>query len=292
VPNYFVGRVEEQRFEPLAPAKGGSPGVRRLTLVGRATAPSCVHTGLDLDEIAPGAHLGPVMHAYEKAFYVLEGEPVLDFEGGSYRLTRGCYGLLRKATPYAFGNEGSQPVRLLTVSAPQPKPHADAFIDTYRPARELRRVEAVVPDPDDPRIRYLGRFEESQLASSGTISGTGVRSRSIDGVSIKEFIDRLFGAQFLSMFMVQFAPGGFGSPHDHPHEETYFLLSGSAEGVFDGDRYVVEAGQYVWTGVGCFHSFRTLGAQPVRWIETQAPLPADYEAFRFRREWDRLARSS
>jgi mannose-6-phosphate isomerase-like protein (cupin superfamily) len=260
-----------------------------MTLVGRTTSPSCVHTGLDLDEIAAGGHLQPVMHAYEKAFFVLEGEPIVDLQDNSYQLAKGHYGLMRKATPYGFRNASKGAARLLTVSAPQPRPPGDDFIDTYVPPAELARTDAVVPDLNDPRIRYLGRFDESDIPSSGAISGTGVRSSSIYGVSIREFVDRLFGAQFLSMFLVQFAPGGFGTAHDHPHEETYFFLSGKAEGVFDGQRYVIEAGQYVWAGVGCFHSFRTLGDQPVRWIETQAPLPADYEAFRFRREWDPLA---
>lgn len=288
MPNYFVGSVDEGRFKPVAGPGGESPGVRRMNLVGRATAPSCVHTGLDLDELVPGGQLVPVMHAYEKAFYVLQGEPVFDSREGSYQLQKGHYGLVRKATPYAFRNEGSTVVRLLTVSAPQPKPETDDFTDTYSSA--IARSDAVAADLSDPRIRYLGKFEESDIPSSGAISGVGVRSSSIYGVSIKEFVDRLFGAQFLAMFMVQFRPGGFGTSHDHPHEETYFFLSGKAEGVFDGERHVVEAGQYVWTGVGCFHSFRTLGDQPVRWIETQAPLPAEYEAFRFRREWDALAR--
>ncbi|HTW74921.1 MAG TPA: cupin domain-containing protein [Steroidobacteraceae bacterium] len=288
MPNYFVGSVDEIRFQPLR--DHGATGSRRMPLVGHATAPSCVHTGLDLDEIAPGGHLAPVMHAYEKAFYVLEGDVIFDLEGRSYRLEKGHYGLMHKATPYAFRNPGDRAARLLTVSAPQPKPQGSAFQDTYSPATGLGRAEAVVPNLSDPRIRYLGKFEESSMPSSGAISGVGVRSKSIYGVAIKEFVDRLFGAQFLAMFMVQFIPGGFGTSHDHPHEETYFFLSGKAEGVFDGDLHLIRAGQYVWTGVGCFHSFRTLGEEPVRWIETQAPLPADYEAFRFRREWEPLAR--
>jgi mannose-6-phosphate isomerase-like protein (cupin superfamily) len=288
MPNYFVGSVTEDQFKPLTEPDGGSFGIRRMSLVSRATAPSCVHTGLDLDEIAPAGRVAPTMHAYEKAFYVLDGTPVFDLLGASYQLQRGHYGLLPKATAYAFRNAGEKAARLLTVSAPQPKQGGDPFADTYCPTTAIGRPETVIPNLDDPRIRYLGRFEESHISTSSTISGVGVRSSSIYGVSIKEFVDRLFGAQFLAMFMVQFGPGGFGTSHDHPHEETYFFLSGKAEGVFDGDRHIIEAGHYVWTGVGCFHSFRTVGDEPVRWIETQAPLPADYQAFRFRREWDLL----
>lgn len=288
--NYFVGSTDESKFKTLQGPHNRSVGVRRMTLVDHKTAPSCVHTGLDLDEIAPGGHIAPLMHAYEKAFYVLEGKPVFDFDGQSYQLDKGHYCLARKATPYAFRNLTDSPVRLLTLSAPQPKPEGSDFQDTFVPRSELKQGAAVVPHLDDPRVRYIGKFEESQISGASSISAVGVRSASIRGVSIKEFIDRLFGAQFLALFMVQFAPGGSGTSHDHPHEETYYFLSGAAEGVFDGERHVIKAGQYVWTGVGCFHSFTTIGNEPVRWIESQAPLPAEYEAFRFRREWEPLAR--
>jgi mannose-6-phosphate isomerase-like protein (cupin superfamily) len=41
----------------------------------------------------------------------------------------------------------------------------------------------------------------------------------------------------------------------------------------------------IWTGVGCIHSFANVGEEPVRWIETQAPLPPAKEVFRFERDW-------
>ena len=188
-----------------------------------------------------------------------------------------------------LANAGPEPARILEVMAPQPKPANSGFEDTLFDTAATLVREAETPNLRDPRIKRLGRFEESQLPTAGQISGTGVRSSSIHGVSIREFIDRMSGAQHLSLFMVQFAPGGMGTQHDHPHEETYFLLSGKARAVLDDKAYTVQPGDYVWTGVGCFHSFETLGDEPVRWIETQAPLPADYEAFRFRREWTPLA---
>ena len=46
----------------------------------------------------------------------------------------------------------------------------------------------------------------------------------------------------------------------------------------------------IWTGVGCIHSFANIGAEPVRWIETQAPLPPAKEVFRFERDWTRNSR--
>jgi quercetin dioxygenase-like cupin family protein len=46
----------------------------------------------------------------------------------------------------------------------------------------------------------------------------------------------------LTLFMVEFQPGGEGNVHDHPFEESYFLLSGEAEAILDGKTYSVKAG--------------------------------------------------
>lgn len=286
---HYVGSVDESRFATADLYKANSQAYRRLELVDHTTSPAAVHLGLGLVDVAPAGYLMPVLHAFEKGFYILSGSVVVAAGGRAHLLHKDYYGVFPKATTYSYFNAGEEPVRILEVMAPQPKPPDSGFNDTLFDAGAALAREAQTPDLSDPRIKRIGRFEESQLPTAGQISGTGVRSSSIHGVSIKEFIDRMLGAQHLSLFMVQFAPGGMGTQHDHPHEETYFLLSGKAQAVLDGKPYIVEPGNYVWTGVGCFHSFETLGNEPVRWIETQAPLPADYEAFRFRREWEPLA---
>ena len=59
----------------------------------------------------------------------------------------------------------------------------------------------------------------------------------------------------------------------------------------DGKTYDLGPGDVIWTSVGCIHSFANTGAEPVRWIETQAPLPPAKEVFRFERDWAQFARS-
>lgn len=285
---HYVGRTDEHPSVTPAGFESHTAGYRRRNLVDHTISPAAVHMGLALVEIDPGGYLMPVLHAFEKGFYVLEGTLVATIGGQSHQLEPHHYGVIPKATTYAFYNPGSGQVRVLEMMAPQPKAPVSGFRDSVFSVEATLVRQAETPDLADPRIKHLGRFDESQLPTAGQISGTGVRSSSIYGVSIKEFVDRMLGAQHLSMFLVQFQPGGAGTQHDHPHEESYFLVSGKAEAVLDGQKYLVEPGQYVWTGVGCFHSFETVGREPVRWIETQAPLPADFEAFRFRREWDPL----
>ena len=109
------------------------------------------------------------------------------------------------------------------------------------------------------------------------------------GVAIKMFVDRSFGAIHQSLFLIQYMPGAKIDPHDHTFEESYFIFSGQVRATADGDRYDLSPGNVIWTGVGCIHSFANVGEDPVRWIETQAPLPPVKEIFRFERDWTQYA---
>ncbi len=107
---------------------------------------------------------------------------------------------------------------------------------------------------------------------------------STSGVAIKMFVDRSFGAIHQSLFFIQYSPGAKIDPHDHAFEESYFILSGRVQAVADGNAYDLGPGDTIWTSVGCIHSFENVGTYPVRWIETQAPLPPAKEVFRFERD--------
>ena len=54
------------------------------------------------------------------------------------------------------------------------------------------------------------------------------------GISVKMLVDRAFGADLLTMFTVDYEPGGAAQAHDHPFEETYFFLAGEVEAELDG----------------------------------------------------------
>jgi mannose-6-phosphate isomerase-like protein (cupin superfamily) len=109
------------------------------------------------------------------------------------------------------------------------------------------------------------------------------------GVAIKMFVDRSFGAVHQSLFLIQYMPGAKIDPHDHTFEESYLIISGRVQATADGKTYDLGPGDVIWTSVGCIHSFANTGAEPVRWIETQAPLPPVKEVFRFERDWAQYA---
>jgi len=108
------------------------------------------------------------------------------------------------------------------------------------------------------------------------------------GISVRMLIDRVFGAELLTMFTVDYEPGGSAQQHDHPFEEAYFFLDGECEAELDGTVYTVRAGDVVFAGVGAVHGFYNNGPGRVRWIETQAPQPPGRHAYRWVPVWKRF----
>ena len=75
------------------------------------------------------------------------------------------------------------------------------------------------------------------------------------GISVKMLVDRVFGADLLTMFTVDYEPGGAAQAHDHPFEETYFFLAGEVEAELDGTPTRSGPGDVVFAGVGSLHGF-------------------------------------
>jgi quercetin dioxygenase-like cupin family protein len=108
------------------------------------------------------------------------------------------------------------------------------------------------------------------------------------GISVKMLVDRVFGAELMTMFTVDYEIGGAAQAHDHPFEETYFFLAGECEAELDGKPYTLRAGDVVFAGVGSVHGFYNTGTERVRWIETQAPQPPARHAYRWLDHWKRF----
>jgi mannose-6-phosphate isomerase-like protein (cupin superfamily) len=134
----------------------------------------------------------------------------------------------------------------------------------------------------------LGHFDESALPRPGGASQMEGFNPTT-GVAIKMFVDRSFGSIHQSLFLIQYSPSAKIDPHDHTFEESYFIVGGRVKAVADGKTYDLGPGDVIWTSVGCIHSFENVGSEPVRWIETQAPLPPAKEVFRFERDWAQFA---
>lgn len=271
---HSVSRIEESAATTPKLYEQHSTGFRRATYVDRAMG--SVHMGVGVCFLAPGGEIQPHLHSFEESFYILEGNLTLEAGEKSQTLGPGNFGLIGTGVCHAWRNAGDRPVRWLEMQAPQPRP-----IDYGRDTFFVKDGAGVQQDV------LIGHFDESQLPRPGGPSQMEGFNPTT-GVAIKMFVDRSFGAIHQSLFLIQYLPGAKIDPHDHTFEESYLIVSGRVRAVADGKSYDLGPGDVIWTGVGCIHSFENTGTEPVRWIETQAPLPPAKEVFRFERDWPGL----
>jgi quercetin dioxygenase-like cupin family protein len=283
----------EIHLAPFDPER--SSGFARCALVGHETG--SVHLGLGLCALEPGGHTDLHLHSYEESFYVLAGAPTLVLDGRRHRLGPGGCGVVQVGVAHAWIEAGGEEARWLDLLAPQPRSDGRPK-DTFYLGPPPEDDEAEL-DVRDPRSRHLFRFEEEQMAPASLRESVPIDAPSVSGsmdtavlaysgIAVKMLVDRRLHAQFSTLFMVEYQPGGVAQPHDHPLEEAYFLLEGEVEAEADGDRYVLGPGDVFWTGVGCIHAFYNTSGGIVRWIEAQAPQPLPGHAYRFNRDWDYL----
>jgi quercetin dioxygenase-like cupin family protein len=296
----FVGRVDWSFTATPMPASSRFEGLARQVLVGPEQ--DAVHTELAAGAFQPGGWLRRHVHSFEEGLYVLDGELVLEIGGAVHRLVAGDYGFIPIGTWHALANGGEGEVRWLSVNTPQRlRPDAgrkDTFFTKaeFDPADLVRR--ATSPRFGSPDVRYVGHYEGTppqQEALRVSDPARGRKPQGMDiallvysGISVKMLIDRVFGADLLTMFTVDYEVGGSAQAHDHPFEETYFFLAGEVELELDGELHTLRPGDVVFAGVGSVHGFYNTGAERVRWLETQAPQPPVRHAYRWAPTWTKF----
>jgi mannose-6-phosphate isomerase-like protein (cupin superfamily) len=274
---HHVSKIDPSSAQTPGPYHKHCTGFRRATYVDRAVG--SVHMGVGICFLEPNGVIEPHLHSFEESFYILEGSVLVRIGEKSYALGPGHFGLIGTGVPHAWHNIGDRSVRWLEMQAPQPRP-VEYGRDTFFVEGDVP-LQAALPDRQDT---VVGHFDESQLPSPGGPSQMEGFNPTT-GVAIKMFVDRSFGAIHQSLFLIQYLAGAKIDTHDHTFEESYFIVSGRVHATADGESYDLGPGDVIWTSVGCIHSFANNGAQPVRWIETQAPLPPAKEVFRFERDW-------
>ena len=268
---HYVSKIDESTAKTPAVYEKHSTGFRRATFVDNAMG--SVHMGVGVCFLQPGGAIQPHVHSFEESFYILEGSLEVQVGGNTHKLAPGDFGLISTGAPHTWRNTSSNPAKWLEMQAPQPRP-IDYGKDTF----------FVNADASAPQDALLGHFDESQLPQPGG-SSQMEGFNPTTGVAIKMFVDRSFGAIHQSLFLIQYMPGAKIDPHDHTFEESYLILSGRVRAATEGKTYDLGPGDVIWTGVGCIHTFENVGSGPVRWLETQAPLPPAKEIFRFERDW-------
>jgi quercetin dioxygenase-like cupin family protein len=297
---HYVGRVDWSFTASPMPASSRSEGLARQVIVGPAQG--AVHTELAVTAFQPGGWLRRHIHSFEEGLYVLAGELVIEIGGAVHRLVAGDYAFLPLGVWHALANGGDAEVRLLSVNTPQRlAPDAgrkDTFFtkDAFDPADLI--AHATRPRFGSPDVRYVGHYEGTppqQEALRVSDPARGRKPQGMDiallvysGISVKMLIDRVFGADLLTMFTVDYEVGGAAQAHDHPFEEAYFFLDGEVELELDGELHTLRPGDFVFAGVGSVHGFYNTGSERVRWIETQAPQPPVRHAYRWAPTWTKF----
>lgn len=280
---HFVSRIDPSVAQTPKGYEQGSSGFRRAAYVDRVMG--SVHMGTGICYLDADGSIQPHLHSFEESFYILEGNIVVQIGEQAHLLKPGNFGLISTGVVHGWRNMGREPARWLEMQAPQPRP-PDYGRDTFFLGGDI----AARANPPDNASALLGHFDESQLPQPGGASQMEGFNPTT-GIAIKMFVDRTFGAVHQSLFLIQYMPGAKIDLHDHTFEESYFMVHGQVRATADGEIYDLGPGDAIWTGVGCIHSFANTGTEPVRWIETQAPLPPAREVFRFERDWTQYATS-
>lgn len=295
----FLGQVDWS-FPTAPPTPEGTiSGLGRSVLVGPAVG--AVHTELAVGHLEPGGWLGSHVHSFEEALYVLAGTLTVEVDGHAWRLVAGDFTLMPIGVWHLLANLGSDEVRWVSVNTPQRRAPSDPRRDTFfRPGRpDLARIaDAPIPAFGVPTVRGVGHYDGTPpqleaLAVEGPArgrasSGMDTAILAYNGISVKMLVDRNQGADHLTMFTVDYEVGGAAQSHDHPFEESYFILAGEVEAVFDGETRRLVPGDVAFAGVGTSHAFYNDGPERVRWLETQAPQPPIRNAYRWNQIWARF----
>lgn len=296
---HSVGRIDWSLVDSPAPASATSSGLARVRVVGPDQG--AVHTDLAVVGLQQGGWLAPHIHSFEEALYVLSGELLLDLGGRIHRLVGGDFALIPTGLRHALGNTATEPVHLISLNSPQRVDPATGRRDTYfEPAQDLARMDAEAARPPfgDPTLRLVGHYEGTgpqieslrvrDPARGRAPAGADTAILAYSGISVKMLVDRVFGADHVTMFTVDYELGGAAQAHDHPFEEAYVFLAGEVECEMDGVHYTFRPGDVAFAGVGSVHGFYNTGTERVRWLETQAPQPPARHSYRWVDQWRRF----
>ena len=297
----YVGRIDWSFADTPAPSGPTASGLARIRIVGPEQG--AVHTDLYAGALHPGGWLAIHVHAYEEALYVLEGELLVRVAESTYRLRAGDFVLFPQGVRHGLGNSGPERARWISVNSPVKLPLDAPRRDTfYEPAQDLAEMDAAAVRPPfgDPSLRWVGHYDGTPPQAEALAVKDPARGRAsagmdtailaYSGISVRMLVDRVLGADHLTMFTVDYEPGGAAQAHDHPFEEAYVFLAGEIEAELDGEHHVLRAGDVVFAPVGSVHGFYNTGTERVRWIETQAPQPPARHAYRWVADWERYER--
>ena len=272
---YHIGSLDAAQLKVPPGFERYATGYERASLIDHTHG--SVHMGVGLCRMLPGGHLDSCVHANERGIYVLEGELEVRREDAAFRLGPDDFALMAYGQPHALRNRGTAPAVWFDMQSPQPNPPGN-WRDMYFTEDQVWPENVPGPDFKDQRPNLVGHFVEQRPTVH---IGPGVQ-----GLFVHRFMHSEFGASQFYMMRGLLVENGTRGYHDHPVEESYFVLSGEADMEIEGKRFRLKQGDVAWTGVGTSHAFEQRGMAPFRWLETQAPQFPTRHGVRNFVEWD------
>jgi quercetin dioxygenase-like cupin family protein len=272
---HHLGRLKET---PASAGRyaGHSAGHTRRALIDRAAGSP--HQEVVVAELEPGGSVDLHLHAFEEAFYVLDGQLTFEAADATEELGPDDFVFVDRGTAHRLSNASAGIVRWFEVSAPQPGADLEdtVFYEGSAPA----------PPADPPYWR--DHFDVDALPPPSGVILAGFNAANVGNAALRILVGPDSGASQLNLMVVQYHPDGFIAEHDHAFEEGFFFLEGEVEANLDGEIFTLGAGDYCWSSVGSMHALTNKSGGIVRWLETQVPQPPSRYQARFRSDWERF----
>jgi mannose-6-phosphate isomerase-like protein (cupin superfamily) len=161
---------------------------------------------------ADGRSETPAYPAEEQIYYILDGSGALLYDGREYPVKKNDFAYLPAGIQHGMANHSSAQVRLLVMGFKIPD-----------------GIKA--PVPRAPQIANSDDVKLVELESHGPTALFKLLMGTTDSTR-----DRLSAAsRMVSLFIMDFAPGGTNIPHHHDNaEEIYYVLRGHGDMVAGG----------------------------------------------------------